>query len=183
MKSLVDITSRFLVIVIALGLSIYLLTLSSATGDGVDINERWFEYGKASAPVVDGSLDNPLAFSLLAPVERDENDEIFYWITEYGDVIAISNLSEVAHDAILTFNVSNNPCKLERTLLIGNYAGQTIIISPKNGSTFYSIDLSVDPLVTEFLSITPTPGALCNLNNSDTRNFVTKITNINLEPK
>jgi hypothetical protein len=181
MKRVAEQFSSILVIIIALSATIYLLTLSSPTGDPVDINERWFEYGKASAPVVKSDNDAPLAHGVLAPAERDENDEIFYWITEYGDVIAISNLSEVTHTARLTFEVTNNPCKNERNLVIGNKSEQLIITSPKKGSASYAMDILVEPLSTEFFSITPLPGLICNLNNSDDRNFVTKISKINLD--
>ncbi len=181
MKHVAEQFSRILVIIIALSATLYLLTLSSPTGDPVDINERWFEYGKASAPVIDNDSDAPLAYGVLAPSERDENEEVFYWITEYGDVIAISNLSEVSHTAQLTFEVTNNPCRNERNLVIGNKSDQLIITSPKKGFAAYAMNITVGPLDTEFFSITPLPGLICNLNNSDDRNFVAKISKINLD--
>jgi len=181
MKYVAEQFSRILVIIIALSATLYLLTLSGPTGDAVDINERWFKYGKASAPVVESDNGAPLAYGILAPSERDENEEIFYWITEYGDIIAISNLSEVSHSARLTFDVTNNPCRNERNLVIGNKSDQLIITSPKKGFASYSMDITVEPLDTEFFSITPLPGLICNLNNSDDRNFVTKISKINLD--
>jgi hypothetical protein len=179
MKFLIEAGPRALIILISFVISIYLLTLTVPSGERVSIEERWFEYGQASTPVNAESEQAPVALSLLSPVELDENGDIFYWITEYGDVIAASNLSDAPQQTSISIEVSNNPCGVERNFIIGTKINQQILTVPSKGSKNHTLNILIPAGTTEFLSLVPLPGNLCNLNIvEDERNFVGKISNI-----
>jgi len=180
MKFLIEAGSRSLIILVSVVISVYLLVLTAASGERVSVEERWFEYGQASTPKTAEDRKTSVAFSLLSPVEIDENESSFHWITEYGDVVAVSNLSKIPTQAILSLEVSNNPCRIERNLIIGTKSNQKIFKVPTKGSEFYTINIPLPAGSTEFLSLVPFPGDLCNLNNEDERNFVAKLSILNV---
>lgn len=175
MKNLLNQITSSLLLGIFVFFALYLLFLTDTTGSEVDINERWFQYGASSVPVSDPTEEFPLAFSLLAPAEFDEAGEVFYWLTENGDLITISNLSNAPINASFNFELSSNPCKFDRTLVVGNQNASTIYEVSSNDESLHSFDFSVDPGVSEFFSISSLPGQLCKIDNGDSRNFVAKL--------
>jgi hypothetical protein len=180
MGKIISYLARATLIVISIIFIAYLAQLSIPTGDRVDINERWFRYGVASVPIVDNYSEKPLAFSLISPRELDKDDEIFYWLTEKGDLLTISNLSNRQIRGTLKFELSQNPCKEERTILIGTEQKQEIFSVPSKGSSNYSFAFLIAGGSSAFFSITPLPGNNCVLDSEDNRNFVAKISNITL---
>lgn len=181
MLKLLYLIPRLLIISVSTVLAVYLILLSSPDGEQVNLHERWFEYGKASFPV-SRSTDQPaLNFSLLSPRELDENGEPFFWITESGDVIAISNFSNITQSAYLSFELANNPCKIKRELVISTGTSQIIYSIPKNGSLQSEFPIKIDGGKTEFFALTPLPGESCSISQNDNRKFVSLISDIGIK--
>lgn len=181
MQKLAYILPRLLIILLSTLIIVYLIFLSKPDGERVTINERWFEYGRASFPVARSSEEPSLKFSLLSPREIDENGEPFYWITESGDVFAVTNLSNISQSGSLNFLISNNPCKVPRDITVSTGTTQIILKVPKNGQIEVNFPIVVEGGQTEYYSLTPLPGNKCSINESDARLFVALMTDANID--
>lgn len=180
-KMFVDLLARTILVILSLIIVIYLLILREPDGERVNIHERWFEYGVASFPVADTKSEFALAYSLLSPKEIDNDGTPFYWITESGDVLAVTNLTGSKRNVEATLNFQPNPCKLKRQIVIGTESKSIQVLIPAEGIVVKTITFNIDEGKTKFFSITPLPGQICNIGESDTRNFVTLLSNIGIK--
>lgn len=172
--------ARALLIFIATVGLIYLLFTTFPDGDAVDINERWRIYGEPSYPVQVGSNENPLAFDLLSPAEKDESGNTFNWITEGGDLLTVTNLSAGETSGVLKFTLSPNPCNFKRDILFGTDLGQKKFSVESKFPRTYTLKISLLPGESKFFPILALPDISCKVNNGDTRRFVGKISDISI---
>jgi hypothetical protein len=180
-KIFIDLVARVVLIALALVIVGYLLFSNEADGDRVNIHQRWFEYGEPSFPVQDSNSKLAVNYSLLSPRELDAKENPYYWITESGDVLAVTNLTGVKRDVEVTLNFLPNPCKNGRQIVIGTESKSIQLSVPIEGKVSHTLSFVLDEGKTKFFSITPLPGKICNIGNSDFRNFITLLSNIKIK--
>ena len=150
---------------------------SLSSGPYTTVAEKWFKYGKITAPLDNNTGDyRDIEIDLYAPLEIDRNGNEFYWIQNNGDTITLTNFNWFDIEGSMSFTLEKDPCKNSRRILIGLESGSQYINSADNVN-LYNFKINLKSNSSEFINILPEPGPQCNLNKEDKRNFAFKLIN------
>jgi hypothetical protein len=143
------------------------------------VANRWFENYSISPPIdfQDKEL-REAKIDFLAPKEFDNKTNLdFYWITNTGDLLTITNPNFIGIDITLSFDLKTDPCNQRRNIIITSQKEPIFVGLNPNEQINVSIPLKIEANKSIFLTISPNDKLLCSLNNLDKRLFLVQVIN------
>ena len=124
-------------------------------------------------------FDGQVSVSWISESEVDENNRLFFWMTDEGESFRISNFQRQAIYGDFVFDIAPNPCNQQREIRVENNQGWSAVYLVPTGNRVerVSIPLKIDWLDTSIITINSDDINSCNAENQDDRNFVAKILN------
>lgn len=147
------------------------------------VANRWFTYYKVTPPKDYKSFEfREPGFDLLSEREFDpKKNEYFYWITNSGDLITITNQNFYSINTTLKFSVGVDPCGNSRKIIVSTQTIPAEIRTEKSTKKEIKIPLNLNSNSSIFLSVSSGDSKVCQLNNGDDRTFLAKISNVSFE--
>lgn len=127
-------------------------------------------------------INNPV-INLFSEKESDEVGE-FYWLTEEGNLLSITNQESNEVRGVLFFNFKINPCGLKQKIVVGDKYNKIILeLSKNNPKEEVTINFNLQPFSTSHHFINSFEGESCQVNNGDNRNLVAQMRDFKFEIK
>ena len=174
-KKLLFLTSLILLLILIL----FTLINSYPVNSYKTVANRWFENYSISPPLdIEDKKIREVKIDFIAPKEFDTKiNSDFYWITNSGDLLTITNPNFVDLEITLNFDLKTDPCNQERSVVITTEREPIFVSLEPQQQLNIKIPLKIRANKSIFLTISPNDKLLCRLNSSDNRLFLAQIIN------
>lgn len=143
------------------------------------VANRWFENYSISPPLdFEEKKIRDVKIDFLAPKEFDSKNNLdFYWITNSGDLLTITNPNFFDLEITLNFDLKTDPCNQQRSITITTKKEPIFMNINPNQQLNVKIPLKIEANKSIFMLVSPNDKLLCSLSNSDERLFLVQIIN------